>query len=176
MLTWKTNQMLKDHQVFTDVTDMMSHYKEVRRNLHKNVYVPKPRAEVPEPPRKKKLLVTEGQKTRPVLSFDPKYIEEYERSMAGLRAANKIKTPDSLTMREIVRQVAEKHKFGVVDITTPSRRLKVVAARHEAFYRMRHELGISYPRIAAFFGMDHTSVLHGVSNHEKKLQKEKANG
>lgn len=173
MLTWKKNQMLKDHQVFTDVTDMVTHYREVRKNLHKNVYVPKPRTEVQETPPVKKLLPVES---RPRISIEPKYIEEYEKSIAGLMAAGKIKKPETQTMRGIVREVADKYKFSVSDIMVPSRRLKNVAARHEAFYRMREELKLSFPKIAAFFGMDHTSILHGVSKHAEKVKKEKSNG
>ena len=165
--------MLKDHQAFTDVTDMVAHYKRVRENLHKNIYVPKPIAEVQEPPPKKKIIEVES---RPTISIEPKYIEEYERSIQGLREAGRKGKANHVTMRDIVDEVAKKHNFIAKDLMTPSRRMKFVAARHEAFYRMRHELNMSYPRIAAFFGMDHTTVMHGINKHTEKVEKEKANG
>lgn len=165
--------MLKDHQAFTNVTDMVTHYKRVRENLHKNVYVPEPRSEVEEPPPKKKLLPVEK---RPTLSIEPKYIEEYERSVKGLVESGNQKKANRVTMRDIVDQVAKKHGFYFKDVMYPCRRKKYVAARYESFYRMRNELDMSFPRIAAFFNMDHTSVLHGVRQHEKRIKKENKNG
>jgi Bacterial dnaA protein helix-turn-helix len=165
--------MLKDHQVFTDARDMVAHYKRVRENLHKNVYVPEPRSEVEDPPPKKKVLEVEE---RPKISIDPKYIEEYERSIQGLREAGRKGKANHVTMRDIVNEVAKKHNFTAEDLLVPSRRKKFVAARHEAFYRMRHELKLPYPRIAMFFDMDHSTVIHGIKKHAKSLEKEKANG
>lgn len=165
--------MLKDHQVFTDARDMVAHYKRVRENLHKNVYVPEPRSEVEDPPPKKKVLEVEE---RPKISIDPKYIEEYERSIQGLREAGRKGKANHVTMRDIVNEVAKKHNFTAEDLLVPSRRKKFVAARHEAFYRMRHELKLPYPRIAMFFDMDHSTVIHGIKKHAKLLEKENSNG
>ena len=165
--------MLKDHQVFTDARDMVAHYKRVRENLHKNVYVPEPRSEVEDPPPKKKVLEVEE---RPKISIDPKYIEEYERSIQGLREAGRKGKANHVTMRDIVNEVAKKHNFTAEDLLVPSRRKKFVAARHEAFYRMRHELKLPYPRIAMFFDMDHSTVIHGIKKHAKSLEEENSNG
>ena len=165
--------MLKDHLAFTDARDMAAHYRQVKENLRKNVYVPEPKAEVQEPPPEKKVIEVEK---RPTISIEPKYIEEYERSMEGLWRSGREGRANHVTMRDILKEVADKHGFETSVLMVSSRRLKVVAARHEAFYRMREELKMSYPRIAAFFGMDHTSVLHGVSKHAAKVKKENENG
>lgn len=46
-------------------------------------------------------------------------------------------------------------------------------ARHECFYRLKTELGMSYPEIAARFGdRNHTTVIHGVKCHAKKLKEQ----
>jgi hypothetical protein len=71
----------------------------------------------------------------------------------------------------IVEQVCKKHGLVPNDILRPSRAKRTVAARNEAFYRMRTEiliggLPMSFPSIGKRFGgMDHTTVLHGYRRH-----------
>jgi hypothetical protein len=158
--------MLKDQPVFTDIADMSAHYRAVKENLRKNVYVPKPMSEVQDSPVRKKLLVSDDRRTR--LVVPEKYLDEYKQSIKGLKESGKI---TKLTMREIVKEVAEKHRLKENDLMTPSRRKNIIAARHEAFYRMRHELKMAFPRIAAYFMMDHTTVIHGVRKHEELSKK-----
>lgn len=74
--------------------------------------------------------------------------------------------------RVIIETVAEKHGMSVDEIMSRSRKDRIVAARHEAFYLLR-EAGYSYPQIGRFFGgMDHTTALHGAVKHEAKLKRE----
>jgi len=74
--------------------------------------------------------------------------------------------------RVIIETVAEKHGMSVEEIMARSRKDRIVAARHEAFYLLR-EAGYSFPQIGRFFGgMDHTTALHGAVKHEAKLKKE----
>lgn len=77
--------------------------------------------------------------------------------------------------RVIIETVAEKHGMSVDDIMARSRKDRIVAARHEAFYLLR-EAGYSFPQIGRFFGgMDHTTALHGALKHENKLKRESEN-
>ena len=158
--------MLKDHLVFTDVADMSAHYRAVKENLRKNAYVPKvePRSEVQEAPVRKKLLVSDNGG----IVVPQKYLDEYKQSLQGLKESGRI---TKLTMKEIVKEVAEKHGLKADTLMAPSRRKNIISARHEAFYRMRYELKMAFPRIAAYFMMDHTTVLHGVRKHEENLKK-----
>lgn len=73
--------------------------------------------------------------------------------------------------RDIVRQVCEKHGVSTMDIRSRHREQKLVAARHEAFYRLRMETSMSYHQIGLRMGgFDHTSVYHGYMKHKQKLE------
>jgi chromosomal replication initiator protein len=67
----------------------------------------------------------------------------------------------------IVRNVAREHGVRIdlilAPANTPGARLAhVVAARAKAMHLIRVLLGDSYPKIGAFFGRDHTTVIHHV--------------
>lgn len=70
----------------------------------------------------------------------------------------------------IVKQVAKKHGLKSSDLLGPARFKKIVAARNEAYYRLRTEITVnraplSFPMIAKRFKKDHSSVLHGFYKH-----------
>ena len=68
--------------------------------------------------------------------------------------------------KDIIDQVATKYGIAAREIIGPWRPRHITKARHEAMYRCRTELFMSYPKIGAIFGgRDHTSVLHGVVKH-----------
>lgn len=61
------------------------------------------------------------------------------------------------------------------DVTLPQmmedlRYKEVVHARWETWYRIWRELGHSYPRIARAFGKDHSTVIYGVRQHQKRVR------
>lgn len=72
-------------------------------------------------------------------------------------------------MRALVAEVAAQHGIGPRDILGEDRRRSIAHPRQEAMYRARHELQQSLPQIGAFFNRDHTTVLHGVREHAKRL-------
>lgn len=72
--------------------------------------------------------------------------------------------------RRIVEQVAASHRVRVSDIMGQTRAKKVSAARFEVYWRMKEELGFSLTAIGHRIGeRDHTSVLHGIKQHAKRL-------
>lgn len=78
-------------------------------------------------------------------------------------------------MRAIVAEVAAKHRVAERDLTGPSTFRNVTTARHEAFWRARHELGQSLPQIGRFFGRDHSTVLTGSRRHAERAVCETTN-
>jgi len=81
-------------------------------------------------------------------------------------------------VENIIRECAAKHNVGFSEVLGKSKRLPIVKARWEAFYRIREELrplavdpnAYSLQRIGNVFGgMDHTTVLHGINRHAKGL-------
>lgn len=79
-----------------------------------------------------------------------------------------------LTMREIIDEVAIKHGLSVLDIISERRERHVVIARHEAMWRCKNETIFSFPRIGKVLGgRDHSTVIHGVKMHQKRLGERK---
>ena len=72
--------------------------------------------------------------------------------------------------KRILLEVSAKHQLSVKSIKSNHRGLAFVYARHEVCFRLRHELGYSYPRIGRFFGgMDHTTCLNAVRRHAERI-------
>ena len=66
----------------------------------------------------------------------------------------------------IMREVCEKHGVTMEELRGEARPADVCDARHEAFYRMRVEVHLSYPRIGQVMGgFDHATVIHGIEKH-----------
>ena len=74
------------------------------------------------------------------------------------------------TARKMVERVAEKHGLGAKALFVRSTRRAIVYPRQQAMYAIRQRLGWSYPRIARLFGMDHTTVIYGVRQYEKRME------
>jgi hypothetical protein len=71
--------------------------------------------------------------------------------------------------KRITLEVCEKHQVGFNEIVSPRRDRAVVAARFEAMWRMTKETTMSLPAIGRRFSRDHTSVIHAVREHEKRI-------
>ena len=65
---------------------------------------------------------------------------------------------------------ADTEGVDIDDVLGPCRRRPVVYARHRAMFICRRHLGLSYPVIGRLFGRDHTTVMHGVREHGKRLR------
>jgi hypothetical protein len=75
------------------------------------------------------------------------------------------------TLQMILHQVADKHGVTVLDLKSDRRFQKIVEARWEVFYRARHETALSLPQIGRMVGgKDHTTVLHGIKQHTKRME------
>lgn len=76
--------------------------------------------------------------------------------------------------RDILNEVAEKHGLQVSAIKSHTRQKSLIAARFEAYYRIRKETNLSLPEIGMRMGgFDHASVLHGIRKHEERLKKQR---
>jgi chromosomal replication initiation ATPase DnaA len=107
------------------------------------------------------------------------YLDVRKRLMQGRRKEVKPQPeekpqstiPENMTSTQrIIWDVAQKHGVTIKDMVGPIRTMKLVAARHEAFYRIRTEQHKTLQYIGRFFGRrDHTTVLHGIRRHKKVL-------
>jgi hypothetical protein len=72
--------------------------------------------------------------------------------------------PPGASLPEIVSWVASQHGLPVAALRARHRGADVVRARWHAFADA-HAAGFSLPRIGRWFGVHHTTVLHGVRRH-----------
>lgn len=70
----------------------------------------------------------------------------------------------------LIVQVATNHKIAPEAIVDKTRKAPVVRARQELFYRAHYEQAMSHSQIGRYMKCDHTTVMHGVKQHEKLLQ------
>lgn len=71
----------------------------------------------------------------------------------------------------VLAEVSEKHEIPVSTIKGQRRSLNIIAARREACWRLRKELGLSYPRIGTIMGnRDHSTIISSVRKHSRWLE------
>lgn len=75
------------------------------------------------------------------------------------------------TPRMVIEKTATYFDLQPDDITGIKRDKEIVVPRQIAMYLMRHELSLSFPKIAACVGgRDHTTAMHSVSKIEKLIE------
>lgn len=70
----------------------------------------------------------------------------------------------------IIQRVALAHGVTASDILGESQRRKIAHARQEACAAIRNEISVagkppSYPRIGSWMGLDHSTVLYGITDY-----------
>jgi len=65
----------------------------------------------------------------------------------------------------LLAMVAIEHGITRDELMSSSRRLHIVRARHDAFYRLVKDLQYGYSDVGRVFGKDHTTIMHGVRKH-----------
>lgn len=90
--------------------------------------------------------------------------------MLGSLIAKKSKK-SNISPKTVIEKVASYYDLKSDDITGPRRGREIVVPRQIAMYIMRHELNLSFPKIAsACGGRDHTTAIHSVEKMEKQLE------
>jgi hypothetical protein len=73
----------------------------------------------------------------------------------------------------IVRATCEKHGITKAQLKGANRQYDIIRARHETFYRLYTERGMSLPQIGRMLGgFDHTTVLNGIRRHKGRMNGE----
>lgn len=77
--------------------------------------------------------------------------------------------PSPGPMQVIAEEVAAKHGLSSwKEFSSRRRGRSLVAARYECWWRCRHETPHNLPAIGRFFGFDHTTILRGIAEYEKR--------
>ncbi|MFI5240307.1 MAG: chromosomal replication initiator protein DnaA [Candidatus Saccharimonadia bacterium] len=81
----------------------------------------------------------------------------------------------TLSPKLIIEKAASYYDVAPEDIIGPKRDKEIVLPRQVAMYLMRHEMSLSFPKIAmSVGGRDHTTAMHSVSKVEKQLELDEA--
>lgn len=76
-----------------------------------------------------------------------------------------------LSPKVVIDKVAHYFDISAADITGPKRDKDIVVPRQITMYLMRHELNLSFPKIAANVGgRDHTTAMHSVTKMERAIE------
>ncbi len=84
-------------------------------------------------------------------------------------AASGLPTSRGPDVPGIIGKVAAAFGVTVKELSGPSRLRRVLVPRQVAMFLARETCGLSFPRLAAAFGRDHTTVLHAVRKIEAEL-------
>ncbi len=79
-----------------------------------------------------------------------------------------VKAGQRYSVKQIIEQVATRYRVSFEQVVGRSHARQVTAARHEVFWRLHHELGMSFSAIGRKLDRDHSTILHGVAKHQDK--------
>ncbi len=98
------------------------------------------------------------------------YAERKARSIQ----VEEIPTPSEGQLAQILTEVAAKHGVSVMAMISHRRPTVLARARHECWWRAREETAFSLPQIGRAYNRDHTSIIHGIRMHEKRMAEAQA--
>lgn len=76
-----------------------------------------------------------------------------------------------VTPKNVIERVAAYYDLQPADILGAKRDKEIVVPRQVSMYLMRHEMDLSFPKIAAAVGgRDHTTAMHSVQKIEKQIE------
>lgn len=147
---------------------MNAHFAEahIERRKRLGMYTPQPVIQRPPMPKPtaRDILCIEPTPANDDEAEDNIVITDEKVKLEYLRLAN---VP---SWKRICVEVCYKHDVSLVQLVSPSRFREVVAARNEAMYRMRQEVGMSLTMIGRRVGgRDHTTALWGIEKHFERF-------
>lgn len=102
-------------------------------------------------------------------------LHNYEPSLVVtqevLGSATQRSRPKLPTPKLVLERVASYFDLSMSDLVGTKRDKEIVLPRQVAMYIMRHELNLSFPKIAtAVGGRDHTTAMHSVAKIERQIE------
>jgi chromosomal replication initiator protein len=74
------------------------------------------------------------------------------------------------SIRDIQRLICERHQLTMTELLGAMHSRYIAWPRQEAYWLCAKETGASLPQIGRAFGdRDHTTVLHGIRQHKKRM-------
>jgi hypothetical protein len=139
-----------------------AHYHEIRQRLYGGRTIEVRPRMLPMAPVERKPAVAPPAPPQPTITDRIEVVDALDEDIRTINGR----------WKSIVREVCTKHGVSINDIRSHIRSRPVVAARHEAMYRLRTETGLSLPEIGRRMGgFDHSSTLYAVSKYREILEK-----
>lgn len=116
-------------------------------------------------------------------AFQEREAIEAARRIAEQRRARAIERAEQIIQlgrrrircRDIAVAISDERGVGIEEIRGNSRRRCIAVVRQEVMWACS-KAGHSLKQIGSFLGKDHTTVLHGVRQHEQRLEESKRAG
>lgn len=80
------------------------------------------------------------------------------------------------TAERVERVICDEYGVTLAQLRGHSRRAEIVAARHEAWLRLREMTGLSYPGIGRRYNKDHATIMHGCQRAKERREAEEMGG
>jgi chromosomal replication initiator protein len=115
----------------------------------------------------------EGTLTKVLADCEHNKVEPTLERVRHLLAADAASRPKlkPLTPKTVIERVAAYYDLQPADITGAKRDKEIVVPRQVSMYLMRHDMNLSFPKIAAAVGgRDHTTAMHSVQKIEKQIE------
>ncbi len=126
---------------------------------------------------KQNIRELEGALTQLIATCELRGLEPTVATAAGILGNIAATRPKQklLTPKVVIEKTSNYYDLRPEDITGPKRDKEIVVPRQVAMYLMRHELNLSFPKIASSVGgRDHTTAMHSVSKIEKQVEVDEA--
>lgn len=125
------------------------------------------RAKLPKQPR----LPEPIQKAKSLLPAPEKKIQELnaDEIVANFRVIIPGTSSTKPKGKDIIKRVCWEHEMSVAAVVGPSRNKQIVAVRHAAMAEVHMHTDLTLTQIGKLFNRDHTSVLHGIGKHMKRM-------
>lgn len=73
---------------------------------------------------------------------------------------------------QIRSNVAKKHNISIKEIISKTRKLRIIKAKHEAWYWTKEHTDLTYQEIGTLYNNDGSVVQRGVQKHAKIINKD----
>jgi len=89
--------------------------------------------------------------------------------------AEKERRSSRIRPNSVINKTAQYFSFKPAELTGPSRKAPLIAARHTAMYILYNDLEIPYEQVGRLFGgRDHTTAIHAVEKITERIKKDPA--
>ena len=107
----------------------------------------------------------------PARDLTPNEVEKIVQSSPRKISRESVNSRDA-----VIEEVCDRYHTNMMQLRSQQRTVHIVCARHEIYYRLTDECGLTQGQIAGHFGFDRTTIRHGIIMHARRTGKPKLIG